>query len=595
MDANEKPNPAELKVFWRRLGPFMRAERMRYAIGSSFEILTLGTTLAFPQLIRIIVDQGIKAGEMDRINQLVLFMAAILLVGAFASFIRTYLFELAALRASVAIQQWVFGRLIIQEIGFFDKENAGEISGRIGNDVSRLTFALANVVPEAIHFSLMGLVAGGLMLYSSPTLSLIVALVAPLIWAGTNYAGKILRRLSAVYQTEFASINVVGLEALSTIQTVRVYRQEEAELARYRHFALRMIAAARHQARAHGMLRSFTDLVSEGAVVLAIWVGGTLIVGGSLTEGSLISFILYAAMVMRSFRNASQIVSGMMTAQGASERIFELGEREPLIANEGGEIPDADTGHIRFENVSFVYPTRPDAAALRGVDLEIPRGEVLAIVGASGSGKSTIAKLIARLYDPDQGRILLDGMDLREIDPEYLRGEITLVPAEAALFARSVADNIRFGRPEAPDEDVKNAMQIANAEGFIGELPDQLETDAGDRGQLFSSGQRQRIGIARAVVRRPKILILDEATAAIDAEGEAEIKDALRKISYRPTIIIVSHRLSTIVDADRVVLVKDGVVHAMGTHDELLKSSVEYRALVDTQLIGDRGAESGAA
>jgi ATP-binding cassette subfamily B protein len=303
--------------------------------------------------------------------------------------------------------------------------------------------------------------------------------------------------------------------------------------------------------------------------------------------GALVTFILYATMVMRAIRNTSHAVVEVMRAQGATERIFDLSERISQMPAQDGVIPEAAVGHVQLENVHFTYPTRPDAAALHGIDLEIPRGEVMALVGSSGSGKSTIAKLIARLYDPDSGSVKLDGVDLRELDSEWLRRQVTLVPAEATLFACSLADNIRYGRRDASDKEVEEAARIAHAADFIEELPEAYETDVGDSGRLFSSGQRQRIAIARAILRDPKILILDEATAALDSAGEALVKDSLRKMADRPTVIMVSHRLSTILDADRVVLVRDGVIVGQGTHEELLESSEFYRDLLENQLAND--------
>jgi ATP-binding cassette subfamily B protein len=290
---------------------------------------------------------------------------------------------------------------------------------------------------------------------------------------------------------------------------------------------------------------------------------------------------------MRSVRSIAHAGAEVLRAQGATERAFELGERQSVVMQDGERAPDHCRGVIGLEDVHFSYPSRPDSAAVHGVSLAIPRGEVLALVGASGSGKSTIAKLIARLYDPAEGRVTLDGHDLREYDNAWLREQITLVPAEATLFGCSVADNIRYGRMDASDEEVRVAATVSHAAEFVSELPEGFETDVGDSGRLFSSGQRQRIAIARAVLRRPKVLILDEATAALDTQGEALVKESLRKLPDGPTIIIVSHRLSTIVDADRVLMIKEGVVVGEGTHSELLDSSTDYQDLVENQLVGE--------
>ena len=578
---------SRLKNFWRRLSPFFWQERRLYGIGVVFEVLTLGTTVIYPQLIRIIVDEGIQSGSMARVNTLVLWMSGVLVVQSLATYVRSYLLELAAQRVATSMRKWLFGNLIVQEMGFFDKQSTGELMARLDSDVAQLNFIMKQLGPELIHFSLMGTIAAGLMLHTAPLLSAVVLVVGPAIWIGSSVLGRFMRNQSVRVQHRNVKVIQAGLEALAGIQTVRVYHQERAALHRYADASDQLIEAAKGQAKATSLLQSFTNLFSEGAVVLAIWVGGLLIVGGNMTPGSLVTFILYAAMVMRSVRNVSYAAAEVMRAQGATERVFELGERASEMETSGGIVPEKAVGNIRVEDVHFSYPTRPDSAALHGISLEVPRGEILALVGASGSGKSTLAKLMARLYDPDRGRVLMDGHDLREIDTEWFREQVTLVPAEATLFACSVSENIRYGRMDASEEEVREAARAAHAPEFIEELPDGYETDVGDSGRLFSSGQRQRIAIARAVLRRPKILILDEATAALDSEGESLVKESLRKLPGHPTIVIVSHRLSTILDADRVVLIRSGQIAAMGTHDDLLESSEVYRDLVETQLVGD--------
>ncbi len=587
MASESGPRSFQLRLFWRRLVPFFRRERRLYGPGVFFELLTLGTAVIYPQLIRIIVDQGIQTGSMQRTNELVLLMVGVLIIASIATYMKSYLLDIAAQRVSMALRKWLFGNLIVQEMGFFDEQSTGELMARLDADVAQLGFTMRQLVPELIHFSLLGSIAAGLMIYTAPLLSGVVLVVGPAIWIGSSILGRFMRRQSARVQERNVKVIQAGLEALAGIQTVRVYHQEQAAVNRYAGASRSLIEAAKRQAKATSLLQSYTNLLSEGAVLLAIWVGAVLISGGNMTAGSLVTFILYAAMVMRSVRNVAHAAAEVMRAQGATQRIFALGERATQMPTGGGHVPDEVEGHVRLEDVHFTYPTRPESAALRGVSLEIPRGEVLAFVGASGSGKSTVAKLIARLYDPDRGRILLDGHDLCELDIAWLREHVTLVPAEATLFACNVADNIRYGRADATDEEVKEAARIAHADEFIDRLPAGYETDVGDSGRLFSSGQRQRIAIARAILRRSRILILDEATAALDAEGEALVKESLRKLPDHPTIVIVSHRLSTILDADRVVLVRDGMMIAEGTHSELLNSSEPYRDLVENQLVSD--------
>jgi ATP-binding cassette subfamily B protein len=318
--------------------------------------------------------------------------------------------------------------------------------------------------------------------------------------------------------------------------------------------------------------------------VLGIWLGGAFVIRGSLSPGELISFIFYAGLVIRSFRQTARFFAELMRSVGSTERIFEIMAREPDLRPGERDLERVE-GRIDFESVEFSYPTRPDVPVLRGVDLAIRAGEFIAIVGSSGSGKSTLGSLIVRFYDPTEGRILIDGVDVRELGPACLRRHVTLVSQDSSLFARTIDENVRYGTEDASAEEVDEALRLSRASEFVDKLPKGLQTPVGDRGVVFSGGQRQRLAIARALLRKPRILILDEATSAIDSESEEFIKDGLRKLSDHPTIIIVAHRLSTVVDVDRVVVVEDGRVVAVGPHRELLETSSTYRDLVETQLI----------
>ncbi|MCH2171775.1 ABC transporter ATP-binding protein/permease [Myxococcota bacterium] len=585
MSEFSKVRRGDLRIFWRRIKPFVLLEKKAYSLASVFEVLSLTTVIVYPWLVGLIVDDGIENGSMGRLNDLVMILAGVLIVQSVSTYMRSYLFTMASERMMIALRKWIFGNVIVQEMAFFDDEGVGNLTTRVNADVTLLGNMMRIMIPEVIHFGLMGSIAGALMVYTSPMLAAIVLLVGPAMWYGASRLGARLRRFGEQTQTMNAKVYHTALEAFSGIQAVKTFRAEEREVEEYSQVSEEVVGVAKRYARAYGMLEAANNFISEGAIVLTLWAGGALIVSGNLTAGALVTFVLYAGMVTRSVRNVSTASADVMRAEGATQVVFSWGERQSQMPEEGELVPDGVDGRISLEGVHFRYPSRPDSPVLGGVDLEIPRGQVLALVGASGSGKSTVTKLIARFYEPSQGHVRLDGRELGEYDANWLRKQITLVPAEAMLFARSVAENIRYGRPMASDGEIEEAARVAFVAGFIQDFPDRYETEVGDQGRLFSSGQRQRIAIARSVLVGAKVLILDEATAALDSEGEAIVKEGLRKLPQGPTIVMISHRLSTVMDADRVVVMKDGQIVGEGTHEELLASSDIYRDLVEKQLL----------
>jgi len=571
----------------QRLSPLLREQRSWFLWGLLFVFLSIGLTLVYPQVIRIIIDEGIQQGRTERVNGLALLMIAILIVEAPAAFLRTYFFDVGARKVVIKLQDELLRGLMSQEIGFFDKENVGELNARLMGDTHQLSNLVAHWIPEGLRFLLYGVFGLAFMIYTSPLLTLLVLLVGPPVAVGTSVLGRKIQKRQASAARASAAASSSVLESLAGIRTVRVYDQEAAERKRFSEKLRTLLIAAKRQTKVSAMLEGVTTLSSESAVVLAIWAGGTLIMTGVLTAGALISFIFYTGLVVRSFKNVSRFAAEVMRSHGATERVFELMARTSRMSLTGGLRPERVEGRLQIEDVSFHYPTRSDVQILRRVSLEASPGEFLALVGSSGSGKSTIVSLAARLYDPSQGRLLFDGIDLRELDPGWLRAHVTLVSQDSSLFSRSIEDNVRYGSEDASAEEVSEALRVANALEFIERLPDGLDTHVGDRGVVFSGGQRQRLAIARAVLRKPRILILDEATSALDSDSEKLVKEALHKLPYHPTVIIVAHRLSTVVDADRVLVVEQGQIVANGTHAELIRESSVYRDLVETQLVRD--------
>jgi len=444
---------------------------------------------------------------------------------------------------------------------------------------------LGEELADAIRFSAIALCGTGLLFYTSPRLTLLALLAVPPIVIATSVLGRRVRGLSTDLQQAHAEAGASAAEVIGGIRTVRAFSQEAAEAARYERQSARAVDFARRKVIAASALGGVSFVAGECAAVLAIWVGGHLIVTGKLTTGALISFVLYALLVARGFRNVSRFTAESLRAVGATQWIFDLLGRTPLIPIAGGETPAGFDGSVVFEDVRFSYPTRPDVEALAGVDLRIEPGEVVALVGKSGSGKSTLLNLMLRFYDPDHGRVLIGGHDVRRLDPAWFRRHLATVQQDPILFSRTIADNISYGSVAPGAAAVEAAAELACADEFIHRLPGGYDAPIGDRGVQLSGGQRQRLAIARAVLRRPSILILDEATSALDAGLESVVQEALRAIDYHPTTVIIAHRLSTVANVNRVVVLDAGRIVESGTHDELLRTSPFYRQLVQTQLV----------
>jgi ABC-type multidrug transport system fused ATPase/permease subunit len=569
----------------RRVGQLLLAERRLYGIGAVFVTLSIGTGLAYPQLVRLIIDDGLPRGDVSELNRLALLLVGVLIVEAIATFVRDYCFELAAERAASGLRQQVFDTLLRQDIEFFDRHDTGELTTRLWADIPILQSALGEALADAVRFSFIVLFGIGLLAYTSAQLTVFALLAVPPIVGAALVLGRRVRARSADVQHAHAEAGAAAAEVLAGIRTVRSFSREPFESARYSRQRARALEFARRKIAAASLLGGVSFLAGECAAVLAIWVGGRLIVSGQLTTGALISFILYALLVARGFRNASRYAAESLRAVGATQWIFDLLGATPAIPIRGGTRPTAVGASLSFEGVRFRYPTRPHVEALRGIDLEIAPGDVVAIVGKSGSGKSTLLNLALRFYDPTAGRVLIGGQDVRDVDPEWLRTQTAVVLQEPTLFSRSIAENIAYGADAATAGDVAEAASLARVDEYIDRLPEAYHTSIGDRGVQLSGGQRQRLAIARAVLRRPRILILDEATSALDPELETIVQVAIRRLEYRPTTIIIAHRLSTVASVDRVVVLDEGCIVESGSHDRLLQTSPFYRQLVQTQLV----------
>jgi ATP-binding cassette subfamily B protein len=569
----------------KRLGRLLWAERRLYLPGSIFVVFSTLTALVYPYVVRLIMDDAIGAGHLEKLNQLALILIGILLVEAAATMGRDYCFGLGAERVGFRLRTSVFHTLLRQDIQFFDSRDVGEITTRLWADVPPLEHALGEELAEALKNVIV--VAGGLvlLLFTSAWLTLLMLIGLPPIALASSWLGRRVKSMAGQAQNALGDAGAAATEVLSGVRTVRAFGQETAEERRFARQLARAFESAKRRVKARSLFSGVSVLAGEFAALIAIFVGGRLIVQGQMTTGTMLAFILYALLVARGLRNSTRFGGEALRAIGASEWIFALLDQRPSIPLEGGERPSTFDGSIAFDNVRFRYPMRRDVEALKGITLQIAPGELIAIVGKSGSGKSTLLNLLLRFYDPDEGRVLADGRDIRALDPSWLRSQIATVMQEPTLFSRGVADNIRYGAPDAGDHDVRRAAEWASAQEFIHGLPETYTSTIGDRGVQLSGGQRQRLAIARALLRRPKILILDEATSALDAELESDVQQALRKIEYRPTTLVIAHRLSTVAHVDRVIVLDQGRIVESGTHDELLRTSTFYKQLVQTQLV----------
>lgn len=569
----------------RRLVSLARPEARALLAGTFFLAVGSGMGLLYPQAMRLIIDEALGSRDRSMIDRAALGMTVILAIQALSVALRYYLFTTAGERVVTRLRQKLFSNLMGQEVAFFDERKTGELTNRLASD----TTVLQNTVSANVSMVLRNLATavGGvaLLFYTSPTLTLLMLAVVPAVAVSAVVYGRRVRKLSKEVQDALAASNEVAEESLSGVRTVRAFAAEKHEVARYRVAMEKAFDLARRRIHYSSIFMAVASFGGFAAAVVVLWYGGRLVVDGQLSVGGLTSFLVYSLFVAFALGALAELWADFMRASGAAERVFELMDRQATIPTSGGERPTRIEGRIELREVHFAYPTRPDTHVLQGIDLTIAPGEIVAIVGPSGAGKSTIASLLTRLYDPQGGRILLDGQDLKTLDPEWLRQQIGVVAQEPLLFSSSIAENIRYGRMDASDAEVEAAARAANAHDFISRFPEGYRTPVGERGVQLSGGQKQRVAIARAVLKDPRLLILDEATSALDAESEHLVKDALERLMQGRTTLIIAHRLSTVMGADRVLVLEGGNVVQSGSHAALMTQEGLYRRLVEKQFV----------
>jgi ATP-binding cassette subfamily B protein len=556
------------------------------ALASIALVVSAVSMLALPLAIRRMIDfgfTGTNGGLIDRYFAGLIGLGAVLAVASAARF---YAVNWLGERVVADLRARVFAHLATLDAAFFERHRSGEIMSRITTDTTQITAAVGASLSQAVRNTIMFIGALTMMVVTSPRLSGLVLVVIPAIVLPLVAYGRTVRRLSRSAQDTLAEAAAYAAENLAAHRTMQAATAEPTVTARYRSAVERSFAAARSRFLARAGLTALVILLVFVGIVGVMWHGAGLVVAGGLTSGALGQFVLYAVFAGSALAGLSEVWAEIQQAAGAAERLAEILHLEPAIASP--ETPDPlpvpPLGRLAFEGVSFCYQSRTGLAALDGVTFSIAPGETVAVVGPSGAGKSTILALALRFFDPAEGRVLLDGVPLPRADLAVLRRRIALVPQDVALFADTIAENIRYGAPEATRADVEHAAAAAHADAFIRALPNGYDTPLGERGVTLSGGQRQRIAIARAILRDAPILLLDEATSALDAESEVAVQKALDGLRGRRTTLIVAHRLSTVLRADRILVMDKGHIVEEGTHQALLAGGGLYARLAELQL-----------
>ncbi|MBR2817434.1 MAG: ATP-binding cassette domain-containing protein [Reyranella sp.] len=567
------------------LGPYLKPYRGRVLLALLSLLVAAGTVLAFGACLRALIDRGFAQGRPDILNYALASLLAVAVVLAIASGARFYLVSWLGERVVGDLRRDLFAHVVRLGPAWFEIKRSGDVMSRISADAQLIEQVIGSSASVALRNTLMCLGGIVMLVVTNPKLAAWTLAVVPLTVVPIILFGRQVRALSREAQARMGDMVSEGGETLDGVRTVQAFAQEERASRRFGEATERAFLAASRRISRRAIMTTLVIFIVFAAVGFLLWMGGHDVLTGRITAGDLSAFVFYAVLVASSGGAISETIGDLQRASGAGERLAELRAEQPTIAEPATPkpLPQPVKGAVAFDEVSFRYPTRPDALALDRFDLSIAPGETVAIVGPSGAGKTTVFNLLLRFYDPEQGAVRLDGIDVRDLALHDLRRTLAIVPQEPVLFTSSVADNIRYGRPDASDAEVRAAAEAASALSFIDALPQGFATDLGARGLRLSGGQRQRIAIARALLCNPAVLLLDEATSALDAESELAVQQALDRLMHQRTTLVIAHRLATVQKADRIVVVDQGRVVDVGRHADLVRRDGLYARLAELQ------------